>query len=301
MRLLPLLLTPAVLACGPSDGVLGVEPLAHAGAGSAEFFDDFREDAGSWEVSAPLPGGSAVIGASEPTARDGQALRLVFPGRESLDATESVGPDYATQLSSRKLFHFGTYRARLAFGACAANEEAVTAFLGYFNDGRDLDGDGLIDDVEIDLQVACGTPRRIYLTVYTDDEPSPRGELFNKSSRVVDFETGERFDTQAVDSDGFSSAGVDRDAMIPDIFEPGQPLELGFEWHADSIRFFLRENDVEHPLWTLTGAERIPQLPVHIMFNSWHPDSHWYPDSASADYPARDVITAVDWVRFVPE
>jgi len=302
MQRAPLLLVPLLLlACGPSDGIVGIEPLGAAASNPAAFFDDFATDTGRWEDSTPVPGASVRFAAAEPTASDGKVLRLVLPGQQGLAGQDFVGPDSATQLSTLQRFHFGTYRTRMAFGSCATNEEAVMAFLGYFSDGRDADGDGLTDDLEIDIQVACGTPRRAYLTVFTDDEPTPGRERFQKSGRVVDFETGERFDTQAIDSDRFFSAGVEADALISEAFEPGQPFELGFEWHAESIRFFLQLQGAERDLWTLTGAERIPQLPVHIMYNTWHPDSHWYPDSSAADYPSTDVVTSVDWVSFTPE
>ncbi|MDF3072028.1 MAG: hypothetical protein K0R38_7629 [Polyangiaceae bacterium] len=67
------------------------------------------------------------------------------------------------------------------------------AFLGFFNDGTDQDGDGIVDDLEINVQVLCSDPRKLYLTVFTDNE-----ELrFRKRSRLVDFATGEQFGTHA--------------------------------------------------------------------------------------------------------
>jgi hypothetical protein len=291
-----------LVGCGRQDGIVGVEHVAAGGVGSAPtFVEEFAENSGLWDESWVVPGASVSFGETDARARDGRLLSLVFPGHPEYDALDREGADQATQVGSRQLFHFGTYRTRVGFGACAPSEEAVMAFLGYFNDGEDHDGDGIVDDLEIDIQVACGTPRRMYLTVFTDAEPTLQGERFQKLGRVVDFATGDLFDTKSSESDSFVAAGNDPELLAHEVVAPAALYELGFEWHTDSIRFFLQLNGVERDLWRLNGAEHIPQRPVHIVYNLWHPDSHWYPDDASADYPRSDVVMLVDWVSFEPE
>jgi hypothetical protein len=290
-----------LLACGRQDGIVGVAPLGAAGASAAGFFDEFAENTGIWAEQTAVEGAATSFGEPASNARDERLLRLTFPGHPDYAASDRVGAEHATQVGTSARFHFGTYRTRLGFGGCAANEETVMAFLGYFNDGEDHDGDGIVDDLEIDVQLACGAPSRLYLTVFTDYEATAQGERFRKQSRVVDFASGELFDTPAVDSDRFAAAGIDAQLIAPELLEPDALYELGFEWHSDSIRFFLGLNGGERELWQLSGAERVPQLPVHIVYNLWHPDSHWYPSEGSADYPARDVLMSVDWVSFEPE
>lgn len=301
-----LVLSAVLPACGHQDGVVGVQPLAAAGqpalgAAGAAFLEEFAADNHAWAAQTVLPGAATSLGAQSPTARDGYVAELRFPGHPDYAPGDNVGAQFVTELATQQRFHFGTYRTRLSFGACAPGEEAVMAFLGYFNDHQDHDGDGITDDLEIDVQVTCGTPHRMFLTVFTDDEEPPQGTRFRKLSRVVDFETGEVFQTPAADSASFAAVGNDPTFVAPELLAPDAFYELGFEWHTDSLRFFLKLHGAERDLWTLTGAELVPQLPVEILFNIWHPETHWYPAEGAADFPASDVVMRVDWVSFQPE
>lgn len=297
----------ALVGCGRQDGIVGVEPLstpAAAGAagngpGSSAFSEEFTKNVGFWQEQTRLDGATTAFGAASASARDGNVAVLRLPGHPELGPDDDTGAGFATELATKERFHFGTYRSRLGFGACDAGEEAVMAFLGYFNDGLDHDGDGIVDDLEIDAQVLCGEPELLYLTVFTDDAPG--GGKFRKLSRVIDFSSGEIFDTPSSGSDTFESSGVDPSLVYPELFMPGALYELGFEWHADSIRFFVQLPDGERDVWTLTGAEQVPQQPVYVLYNLWHPALHWFPGHGSADYPANDVTLTVDWLGFEPE
>jgi hypothetical protein len=311
-----LLPTCALIACGHQDGLVGVRLLGEAGADATGvagagpssagasalgFVDDFSKNTGRWQPETAVPGAGTAFGEASPGARDGRLATLILPGHPEYASADQAGADFVTQLGTFERFHFGTYRTRIGFGACSAGEETVMAFLGYFNDGEDRDGDGIVDDLEIDAQVLCGEPGRIYLTVFTDYEATGRDVAYRKLSRMIDFATGDISDTVAPDDETFAAAGNDPALANPTLFAPGALYELGFEWHADSIRFFLLQNGGEHELWTLTGADRVPQQPVHIVYNMWHPETHWYPRAGSADYPAQDVIMSIDWLSFVPE
>jgi hypothetical protein len=297
MRALLCSLLLGCVSCGERDGVVGVQRVEGGAAGSAslEFLDELADSTGSWDPQVPIMGATTAVGIRDSVARDGFLAELRFPGHESYDASERVGPQHATQLATRELFHFGTFRTRLAFGTCSASEEVVLAFLGFFNDGTDQDGDGIVDDLEINVQVLCSDPSKLYLTVFTDNE-----ELqFRKRSRLVDFATGEQFDTPRSDSDELEPTGASG-LVLERPFAEGRFQELGFEWRAEELRFFLHVNGEERTLWTLSGREQVPQRPVYVMYNSWHPETHWYPPQASAAYPARDVWLRVDWFSFTP-
>jgi hypothetical protein len=174
------------------------------------------------------------------------------------------------------------------------------SFLGYFSDGQDRDADGIADELLISMQVLCGTPSRMYLTVFTDYEEAPTLR-FRKLSRVIDFESGALADTPSTDSDEYGATRTDPALELTELFAPGAFYELGFEWHSDSVRFFLMQGTNELDLWSVTGALRVPQQPLHIVYHAWHPDSHWYPTETPADYPANDVVMLIDWVSFEPE
>src|SRR5262249_46386427 len=140
--------------------------MPSGGAAALGFVDDFATNSGLWQPETHLAGAATAVGEPSAAALDGFVAGLRFPGHPEFASGDRVGPDYLTQLGTRERFHFGTYRTRVGFGACAPTEDAVMAFLGYFNDGQDHDGEGIVDDLEIDMQVTCGAPQRIYLTVF---------------------------------------------------------------------------------------------------------------------------------------
>lgn len=285
------------VSCGERDGIVGVAPLEDGAAGAphAGFLDELQENTGRWQEQLRTPGATTAVGNQSSLTRDGFLAELRFPGHPDYEASERVGPQHATQLATSERFHFGTFRTRLAFGACSPNEDVVMAFFGFFNDGTDADGDGLVDDLEINVQVLCSEPSQLFLTVFTDND----GDQFRKRSRRVDFATGELFDTPRSDSDSLELVG-DNGVVLERPFAEGRFQELGFEWRAEQLRFFLRVGDDDLTLWTLSGRDQVPQRPVHVMYNSWHPEAHWSPPQATADYPANDVWLRVDWVSFTP-
>jgi hypothetical protein len=279
-----------VLSCGPRDGVVG-----YAGDPPV-YLAEFEPGIPGWEEQVVAPDATTATGVRDDAARDGFVASLVFPGHADYAASDLTDARYATQIQSLDRFSFGTYRARVALGACSSDEEVVTAFLGYFNDGTDRDSDGITDDLEVDLQITCSTPTFAYLTVFTDYADTASGPVFRKLGRVVDFSNGELYDTPSDDSDSFERSGSDPALVKPDLFAPGVFREIGFEWQPDSIRFFVDIDGNDHELWQLTGRNHVPQQPLHLMFNLWHPEDHWFPRQGSADYPANDVVLTVDWV-----
>lgn len=289
-------------ACGHQEGVVGRMHPSDAGTGlqpSAEVFEtEFVDNAGVWSSDTALPNASTRFGQSDSAARDGKVVELTFPGDATLTASDNVGPAYVTQIETLDPFAFGTLRTRVKFGACAASEETIQSILGYFSDGTDADQDGLTDELEIDLQFACGTPGFLYLTVFTDYERTASAERFRKLSHVVDFTSGAEYDTLSDDSDEFVQSGVRAELVRPKLVSAGEYYELGFTWHSDSVRFFLVDGTEELTLWTLNDAAHVPQHPIHLMYNLWHPDSHWFPATGAADFPAKDVIMRVDWLRY---
>ncbi len=288
----------AILGCGTEEGAVGRQHALDASTSTHIFESDFASNGDLWNVETSLPRASASFGAPDSLARDGNVAELVFPGNASATSTDNVGPDYVTQISSRDRFGFGTLRTRVNFGGCAGAEEVVAAVLGYFNDGQDHDNNGITDDIEIDLQVTCGTPHVIYLTVFTDYQVTAAGTQFRKLSHIVDLATGAEYDSPSDDSDTYVPSGNNAALTKPALATTNTYFELGYEWHSGSVRFFINDGTTDLTLWTLADAAHVPQQPVYLMYNLWHPDSHWFPSSGAADFPANDVVMKLDWVRF---
>jgi len=286
-----------VTGCGPQRGLVGRQNAPDAGT---IFESEFKTSDGPWSIEAPLPGASATFGNTDMSARDGFMAKLVFPGDAALASTDNVGPDFVTQLQTTERFGFGTLRSRVKFGGCSGTEEVVQAVLGYFSDGLDHNQNGITDDIEIDLQIACSSREFAYLSVFTDYQADPAGDRFRKLSHVVDFSTGTEYDTPADNSDTLVKSGTNPSLLRPNLLNSGNYYEVGYEWHTNSVRFFLVDGAESLTLWTLSDPTHVPQLPVYLTYNMWHPSTHWFPLSGDADYPANDVVMDVDWVRFEP-
>ena len=300
-------------ACGAQDAVIGAQPErgGAGGAGSgggagdpvaATYRTDFDADETEWQSRTNLAGASTHFGVPVADPGGSSTAEVRLPGHSDYLATDKVGTRWLTQIGSTRVFGFGRYRTRLQFGACSPNEDAVNAALGYFSDGGDENGNGLTDDEEIDVQVLCGTPRRIFFSVFTDyQSDAAGGEQFLKLSRVIDFSSGEVFDTPAPDQYNFTKQPGVLAFVHPELFASDGFYVVGFEWHATSLRFYVEVDGREQTLWTLTDPARIPQHPVTFLYNVWHPDSHWFPAAGAAAFPAQDVVMRPDWFEYYAE
>jgi hypothetical protein len=285
-------------ACTPEQAEVGsgLPPSTDAGDAGFTFFTNFESNAGLWGMR----NGGAQFGVADPGASDHEVAELRFPGMPGLAATDRVGPSFATEIPSTGLFHFGTYRSSLAVPSCPADQDAVSAMFVFFNDGTDANHNGIVDNDEIDVQFLCSAPSTIYLTLWTDYEENEAGvpQRFIKLRRIVDFATGDIYDSVSDTTDDYAKTGSD-----PTFARPGFPAasafyEMGFDWHASSVRFFIVVDGTEMTLWTVTDPTHIPQSTVSMLYNVWHPSEHWPPRSGPANYPAEDVVLHVDWFGY---
>jgi len=264
------------------------------------FEDDFEADDSLWDLQLNSPG---VIRFAVPSADadDARSVTITLAGDVALTHADYVAPESANQISTRERLAFGTYRARFRAAACAspALEEVVTGVFVYSNDGLDLNGNDLIDNNEIDIEITCSAPSVLWLTIWTDytDDTS-----FRKVTRRIDAATGRVLQTRA---GGEGSWDVDDDlgTPIPELPLPGFDAtasfhEMGFEWQPDRVRFFLVSGGDEIELWSWEQGALIPQVPANFMFNAWHADPQWDDDGGEADYPASDSVLEADWIRY---
>jgi hypothetical protein len=293
-------------SCAPRDAQVGVAADVDAGAGVQEgghgsvlFSSELSSNGGQWDVFTPLPGARVTFAAAFPGIGDGLGAELRFPGDPTLAATDRADPNLATGLATREFFRFGTYRARVQFATCAPGEEIASAVFLYFSDGRDGNGNGIVDAPELDFHVLCGTPSFIVLSAWSDYEKDAAGvETFRRRSHAVDTASGDVYDTPAADGLAFTKTG-----NVPALAHPGFPAagafyEVGIERGPADVRFFIVLDGVETTLWDLTDATFVPQVPMPLMLNLWHPATHWVPARTAADYPAADGFLRVDWVEW---
>lgn len=276
----------------PSESVVAQQTV------SPLFATDFASNNGLWELQVQLPN---VIQFGVPTgaAPDSAVAALVVAGDPAFGPQHKVGPGFATQISTVEPLGYGVYRTRVKPAACASGEELVNGIFVYANDGTtDANHNGMIDNNEIDIEILCGEPQLLWMTIWTDyDEVAG----FRKVSRVIDFETGNAYQTKA-GKEGTYEIGSTPVATLdaakrPDFSLTADFLEMGFEWRADTIRYFIVLDGVNVTLWTCTDSTLIPQPPAAFMLNLWHTDAHWW-SGGNADYPAHDATLQADWFEY---
>jgi hypothetical protein len=183
------------------------------------------------------------------------------------------------------------------FASCAADEELVNGIFTYFNDGSDQNGNGIGDNSEIDIELLCGEPQLLWLTVWTDYQTNP-SVAFRKTTRVIDMRNGNYHQTRAGMEGVYDVAPGGR---LPGITEtdfpnPNRFYVLGFDWQPSYVRYYATLGGSEVELFRLDGSARVPQRPGRFLLNLWHAHVHWMKGGA-ADYPKVSTTMHVDWVR----
>jgi len=267
---------------------------AAADAGAPDWSTEFAANGGLWSNVTSQATGSVTFGFADPLAGDGLAARLLFPGAPGLGSAARAGTSFATEIDSAQTFTYGTFRARLALPTCAATEDVVNGFFTYFNDGTDHNGNGIVDNSEIDIEILCGNPHTISLTAWTDYASDTS---FLAMSRLVDLSTGAYSQTTNPASYDQTPMGTLPAFQHPEFPAANTYYEMGFDWRASELRFFIVLGGQEITLWDFTDAAHIPTLASQLMFNVWHPTTHWTGDNSAANYPANDAVAKLDWAK----
>lgn len=242
------------------------------------------------ESQQTTPTGTVTFGVANTAASDGIVGNLTRTGGQA-----QLGTDGAEEIVSQRQFSFGTFRYRASLAACASTEEVVNGLFTYFNDGS-LAPDGLVINREVDIEILCGEPYFINLTIwteYTDDSH------FENQSRVLDTRTGTLY-VYANDSEGTETGTENHPELaIPGFPQAGTFYEMGFTWAADHLTYYLWNGSTQLTLWDATDTTRIPQAPMLQHFNIWAPGEHWSTGD-SAGPPANDATLVMDWFRYDP-
>lgn len=231
-------------------------------------------------------------------ATDGKALKL------QLDARPEPGPRQGVEIASnRDDFRYGTFTTRMRTANCAGQDRpgVVSGSFLYSDDHSDADGNGLPDNDEIDVEVLCGQPEVVYLSLWTDyDELT---DMPRQITRAVDVRTG----------------AVLRTCYLSDWTKPCEPLLTGenlptatkpvagfnsatqfrsyqVNWQPDRVRFSVTgARGKRILLWDYQGpASRIPQAPSSFRQNVWHTPT-WDPINAPAhNQPTASVAAYID-------
>ncbi len=251
-----------VLVCGPA---IALE-------------DDFATPLSTeWAApSTPLVGASITSALPDAAALDGFALELVYPGPTAASYT---GPAWATQLRSATARGYGTYSARLRVAA-APGRGLISAFFTYFNDGVDHDGDGLVDNHEIDYEFPAAEPAAIYMTVWTAYQLDTGGEKFRKFTRKVNLRTGRVWQTPPGGEGTYDLVEIaPLGWKVRGFMTTRAYRTYRFDWQPTEVTFEIDLEDGQgfRPLWDLTGAPNtvIPTHTAPCYLNLFHNATNW--------------------------
>jgi len=279
-----------------SGGSVGADGGGSVDAGLPPTFAiDFSTADKSRFYSRADNGGSVTFGTANASAADNAVAELVFKGSAALGPGDKLNPDFATEIGTNQSFGYGTFRTRVQLAQCNSSEELVNGIFTYFNDGKDHDGDGLIDNSEIDIEILCSDPSIISLTIWSEytSDTAKQGV-----SRVIHTKTG-AYEDSLNDSTSLGSGTLPA-LKLTGFPDPNAFYEMGFDWHASSLRYFIVVGGNEITLWTYTDAKYIPSLPAAFLFNVWH-STDWWSSKGTADYPANDAVMRLDWFRYWKE
>jgi beta-glucanase (GH16 family) len=281
-------------------GLFAALLLSSATAAASPYSDDFSAplDPDQWLVSEPLRGSSATAPVADSKAGDGQVLQLIYPGGTGRQIS---GPGYSTAVETPQTHGYGSYSARFKAATAGRNEGLISAFFTYFNDGSDADGDGIADNSEIDFELLAAEPSVLYLSVWTDYEVVDGVERFYHSSRKIDLATGRVWQTPPGGEGEYGYVEMaPQEWTAPSFNAAVAYAQYGFDWQADSVRFWIDLEDGAGPrtLWTLTGTPdvSIPTRPALTMFNLWH-NAYAWDSNRRARPPAQDGEFRVDRVQ----
>jgi hypothetical protein len=238
-----------------------------------------------------MPTGTVTFGVSNSAASDAKVATLTRTGGQA-----TIGTGGAEEIVSNQSFSYGTFRFRANLAACASSEDLVNGLFTYFNDGSKAP-DGLFVNREVDIEVLCGEPWLINLTIwteYTDDTHC------KNQGRVVDTKAGKIYVYANDQSNGVQTGTEDHPELaFAGWPQPGAFYEMGWTWAPDHLRYFMNVGGTDVTLWDATDATRIPQAPMAQHFNLWAPGMHWS-TGANAPPPAKDSTLTLDWWRYDP-
>ena len=242
------------------------------------------------------PRGSSTVqpGRAADGALDGKAVALTIP------AGAGATPDNAAEVESRRTFRSGTFSSRVRTPDCSGQRTtgAVTGMFTYGNDGRDHDGDGIVDNSELDVEILCAAPQELNLTIWTDYNDSDGAQ--RRVTRVVDLRAGRVVSTgYCTDFSGDcrplsgAEATPASVAAVPGFDSSAAFHDYRIDWSPDRVVFTVTVDGRDVVLWDYRGpTDRIPQGASSYLVNLWHTDD-WSPTGLTARGAPTAPLTAL--------
>lgn len=273
---------------GPNVGNL--LPPSFPELGNPSISENFIAASTNFKIKKSIPDGSIQFGIINTAASDSKIAQLSLPGHPEYHSNDFTSPP-GVQLESTQSFSFGTFRAHFLASDCAqTNEGVIHGIFTYWNDGSDLNSNGMIDNSEIDIEISCDSPNTLFLTLWTDYTDDSH---FLKVTRQINLSTGSYNQTSSGEENTWELNDSGQLSSWPSTQSIGQWLDMGFTWSSTKVEYFLYYNNTRYVLWTYQNAEHIPQHAAPFLFNIWHTPSLWS-NGGVADYPSAAVSLNID-------
>jgi hypothetical protein len=259
----------------------------------------------NWAAPSPTfhttHGSTALVTVAD--ASDGRALRLTLP------AGPAPGPSGGAEISSNAAtYRYGTFGTRIKMADCTGQNQVgvVTGTFTYATNHADVNGNGLPDNDEIDIEVLCAQPNVLWLTIWTDYRDADAA--VRKISRAIDMPTGRVLYNCYVlrlgDACQPAQPGENSPAAVTPVpgFNAGTQFRTYmFDWQPDHITFWSYDNAGNQSiLWDYRGpANRIPNKAGLFMQNVWHTNT-WDPLNGPAHNPPTAPVNVYVDTTIVP-
>ena len=219
-----------------------------------------------------------------------------------INPDEAAGAGKGPEIISTKFTHFGTYSARIKVPAVTTLQPNVGAVVGYFT----YHVDSIPGLSEIDIEWLIADPTVIYIGTWTGHIGALQriGRTINLAKGII--YTTERkinYDGQPTLLTGLQNQ-PETLAPVPGYDASAQFYTYGFDWHPDSLRWWML-----HPvtgekivLWDYKESSLgIPQHASRYRMNFWH-TNNWAVETnpLSTEAPKAPYQLEVDWMAYEP-
>ncbi|KAH0788263.1 glycoside hydrolase family 16 protein [Histomonas meleagridis] len=231
------------------------------------------------------------------TDDDGSSVvKMTWNGKTKL-------PDGALYVESNDRYSYGHLSCRIKNPDSNSQPNAgiVTSLFMVFNSKEfvDIDGDGIKDTNELDIEFLAAAPNEVHFTVHNNYDDNGDGE---RISRNVNIATGESLFFRHIKTKDGETTITDLEAepfqAIPDYSNTNWNV-YGIDYFKKKIVMWLEHDGKKVTLFEITSG--IPQAPMYILGNIWWTDS-WYPgdQKEAVERPTFSPTLEFDWIKWEP-
>ena len=227
-----------------------------------------------------------------------------------IDPKTAAGAGKGPEIGTKKLTHFGTYKARIRVPDVKKVQPNVGAVVGYFT----YRNDKTFKLSEIDFEWLIADPTLIYVGTWTGNSDQRVGRTINLATGKILYTIWRKdgYDNGRNHNLTGEANQPEKITAIPGYDASKRFYTYGFDWHPDRLTWWIihPETNEKIILWDYKGQvlipeqpdfTGIPQSPTTYLLNFWH-TNNWPVDtnSKSIEAPGYPYALEVDWMSYEP-